>query len=180
MPYHLYNAYGSGEPLTITQLETAIDEAYRKPTPGQALAYYQKLAIHYLICKKQLSPDSGYTAVIPHLYSLSGSSVIDGGSDKPFYIDTEASRTIMHTECRVPTILSDNEMIFPGWQVYVDGHTSSFSKKSDIFREVELTAGRHTVYELYRPASFRVGLYFTLTMIVLLCAMAIRYVKKNT
>ncbi|MEI8217741.1 MAG: hypothetical protein WCG51_01665 [Elusimicrobiota bacterium] len=72
MPYHIANAYGSGEPLTNNLLETSIDTAYRASSATEAMPLYRRLGIRYLVCKNILPPRTGYIPIMPHLYELPG------------------------------------------------------------------------------------------------------------
>ncbi len=50
------------------------------------------------------------------------------------------------------------DMIYPGWQAYVDGRPADILKVDGIFRGVAVPAGQHSVAFRFEPASLRNGL----------------------
>jgi len=55
-------------------------------------------------------------------------------------------------------ILILSELIYPGWQVFVDGEKGQIVPVIDLLRGVELKSGRHQIEFVFRPTSFYCGL----------------------
>jgi hypothetical protein len=68
------------------------------------------------------------------------------------------------------------DLMYPGWQVTVDGERAEPSTIDGMFRGVEVPAGTHSVVWSYHPRSLYWGLAITLGTLVLLAALAhVRY-----
>ena len=59
------------------------------------------------------------------------------------------------------TYLVLSELFYPGWQAYLDGNKAQILRADYLLRAVPLTAGRHNVAFVYRPASFLIGAAIT-------------------
>jgi uncharacterized membrane protein YfhO len=55
---------------------------------------------------------------------------------------------------------------YPGWSVTIDGHSAPAREQDNLFRAVDLPAGRHTVEWRFEPRSVRTGLYVTLATLL--------------
>ncbi|MCB4790765.1 MAG: hypothetical protein LHV68_02650 [Elusimicrobia bacterium] len=60
LPYHISNAYGFGEPLTLKSVEEFIDKAYKQKTPQDLLPFLDILGVKYLLCRDELKNHEGY------------------------------------------------------------------------------------------------------------------------
>jgi len=58
---------------------------------------------------------------------------------------------------------------YPGWKVEIDGKAQPWQVANYAFRAVAVPHGRHVVKWAFRPASFKVGLFFSLIAGALLC-----------
>jgi len=65
-----------------------------------------------------------------------------------------------------PCILVLSELVYPGWQVTVDGKPASGLQADLILRAVALGVGQHTVVWVFHPASVRWGAVVTVLTIV--------------
>ncbi|MFP5245146.1 MAG: hypothetical protein ACLGH0_00535, partial [Thermoanaerobaculia bacterium] len=65
----------------------------------------------------------------------------------------------------------------PGWHVTVDGRDAEPLVIDDLYRGVEVRAGRHEVVWKYRPRSFLIGA--SMTLITLLVLFSSRFVKRS-
>jgi len=75
------------------------------------------------------------------------------------------------------------DLMFPGWEVTVNGEPARPLSHARLFRAVELSPGKHTVVWRYRPDSLRIGLWITVLALCLLpTAGLIRYrrVRRNS
>lgn len=59
------------------------------------------------------------------------------------------------------------DMYFPGWHVYVDGNVDKIYRANYLFRGVFLKKGKHTIKFVYRPVSFKLGVYITIATLFL-------------
>lgn len=71
------------------------------------------------------------------------------------------------------------ELMFPGWEVIVDGDLVEASHSSDISRTVAVTAGRHVIRWHYRPDSFRFGAIVSLLAATLLVMGCVRVSRRT-
>ncbi len=51
-----------------------------------------------------------------------------------------------------------SELIYPGWQVTVDGKPAQIEPEADILRSVIVPAGIHQIVFTFRPSSLFLGL----------------------
>jgi len=69
------------------------------------------------------------------------------------------------------TYLVLSELFYPGWRAYIDGDKVQILRADYLLRAVPLTAGRHNVVFVYRPASFLIGAAITIFTLLLLGAL---------
>jgi|AGTN01.2.fsa_nt_gi hypothetical protein len=88
LPYHLRNAYGSGEPLVPASTQIMVNAAYEKPDPQTALPYFDALGVRALVSRNPLKNDAGYILISsgpPAVYGLrSPSGEYEGTTYRPF------------------------------------------------------------------------------------------------
>ncbi|MFH0924638.1 MAG: YfhO family protein, partial [bacterium] len=61
-----------------------------------------------------------------------------------------------------------SEVYYPGWRAFIDGREEEVLKANNILRAVSLPKGNHTVIFKYDPLSFKIGLYISLSILVLI------------
>jgi len=74
-------------------------------------------------------------------------------------------------------VLSDT--YYPGWEVYVDEKRDKIYKANYCFRAVALSKGKHKVKFAYNPLSFRIGLYVSLTTLLLIISFIIYTLEQS-
>jgi len=74
-------------------------------------------------------------------------------------------------------VLSDT--YYPGWEVYVDEKRDKIYKANYCFRAVALSKGKHKVKFAYNPLSFRIGLYLSLTALLLILSFIIYTLEQS-
>lgn len=146
VPYHLRNAYGSGEPLVDRAWDSAISAAYTLPSAAAAATAYRELGIRYLVCRDPLSAESGFTLLMPHLYAVPSVS----GTD------------------------SAPRAYFPGWELYIDGVQAAYRVVPRGLVSLPDTADAGIVREIYRPLTFRIGVGISVMTICLFIVFAMR------
>lgn len=62
------------------------------------------------------------------------------------------------------------DLMYPGWEVEVDGHVAVAKRHDGLFRAVEVAAGKHTVRWTFRPMIFKVGAIISALSVCLLLA----------
>jgi len=67
-----------------------------------------------------------------------------------------------------PGFLVLADVYYPGWKVFVDGQERKIYRTDHIFRSVYLEEGEHEIRFLFDPLSFKMGLYLTLSTLLLL------------
>lgn len=72
-----------------------------------------------------------------------------------------------------------SELMFPGWQVTVDGAPVEATQSSGISRRIAVTAGEHVIRWRYRPQSFRVGAIISLLSIGVVAICCVRRRIRN-
>lgn len=66
------------------------------------------------------------------------------------------------------------ELMFPGWEVTVDGNQSEALQSSGISRSVSVPAGKHVIRWRYRPQSFQWGAIVSLLAVLVLAICCVR------
>ncbi|MDD5687709.1 MAG: YfhO family protein [Elusimicrobia bacterium] len=66
-------------------------------------------------------------------------------------------------------VLSDT--YYPGWKCYVDGKESKILRANYLFRAIALNKGEHIVEFVFKPISFKIGMYITIFTALLIFGM---------
>jgi hypothetical protein len=66
------------------------------------------------------------------------------------------------------------ELMFPGWDVTVDGIVAEASQESGISRGVSVPAGKHLIRWQYRPRSFQLGAMISLLSVAVLAICCVK------
>ena len=72
------------------------------------------------------------------------------------------------------------ELMFPGWDVTVDGNQADALQSSGISRRVAVTAGQHVIRWRYRPQSFQLGSVISLLSIAVVAICCVRRRDHNS
>jgi hypothetical protein len=194
LPYHLANAYGYGEPLTIAPLEKAVQTAYEKETPKASLPLLRRLGVTNLVSRRMLPDTEGYlppeTAAIGmplYIYGVKTPHTIAAMPDEPGgavgveYVSEQKARFML------PVVkggmLLVRETWFPGWEFYSGGKKLSVTAWEGLFRACTVPAGDARVYQVYRPGAFLFGIIITMIFLIILTTGAARLMirrKKNS
>ncbi|MBN2058661.1 MAG: YfhO family protein [Candidatus Saganbacteria bacterium] len=89
------------------------------------------------------------------------------GREKVRAVELKANRVVLETFADRRRWLFLSDTYYPGWRAYVDGKAAPIHRAKQMFRAVELPAGRHQVVFSYEPMSLRLG-----ALISLLCFIA--------
>jgi hypothetical protein len=77
-----------------------------------------------------------------------------------------------------PTDAVLTDLIYPGWQVEVDGKPAKAKRHAGIFRAVEISEGKHTIRWTFRPAILMIGsVISSLALLLLLAVGHVRFWK---
>jgi hypothetical protein len=81
--------------------------------------------------------------------------------------------------CATACLLVLTDLHYPGWEAHVDGETATLFRVNTLFRGVHLSAGRHTIVHRYRPRSFRVGAWISVSTLALVALVALLRVRRE-
>lgn len=62
---------------------------------------------------------------------------------------------------------------FPGWQIFIDGKKQPKEKIFDFLNAVFLASGRHKIYSIYNPVSWKIGFYLSISVLTILALFGI-------
>jgi hypothetical protein len=186
LPYHIRNAYGFGEPLTLQATESAVDDAYRQKSPVDAFPFYSQLGVRSLVARTPLPATREYTIETRtplYVYRLQGApriyETIDGDQHVnvspryPSFVKTE----LLAQADRQSTLLW-REPRYPGFRVFVDGKAVPVSSRDTIFPTWDIPAGNSKSSIIYRPATFTYGIILSLCTLLLLGIISVRILVK--
>lgn len=100
-------------------------------------------------------------------------------SDQAEIISYQADSVTISSSTSHSTILFLSDTNYPGWQVTIDSQPATLLTAFGIYRAVQLPPGQHQVEFSYQPASFRFGLYLSLTSLAILLTSALYFLSKN-
>jgi hypothetical protein len=112
---------------------------------------------------------------------------LDGGRGRIAWEHPDAQRSAKITEFRSDRVTAQTnstaagrliltDLMYPGWQVTLDGKPAEALTVEGMFRGIDVPAGDHTVVWSYHPASLYWGLAVSVGTFVLLAALAhVRY-----
>jgi len=66
-----------------------------------------------------------------------------------------------------PSILILAQTAYPGWQATIDGKLTNIVSSNGLFSAIALDAGNHKVIFQYKPRSWQVGVWTSITMLIL-------------
>ena len=98
-----------------------------------------------------------------------------GGTTIQNYSTNEISIDTNSTE---PSTLILAQTSYPGWQATIDGKPTNIFNTNGLFSAIELEAGTHRVVFQYKPRSWQLGLWISITTLIL-WALAFRFTQKN-
>ncbi len=84
----------------------------------------------------------------------------------------EPDRVVVRVETNAPAFLLLTDIVYPGWEVRVDGEKERLYPAYYAFRGVPVPEGRHVVDFRYRPASFRYGVALSAAALALFALLA--------
>lgn len=103
-----------------------------------------------------------------------GSAGPPGPAGDATIVAYEPERVSLQADMKRAGFLVLHDVHYPGWKAYVDGRETEVRRANYVFRAVHLTAGRHRVEFVYRPASFMVSAWISgLSWIACLSALAV-------
>lgn len=84
------------------------------------------------------------------------------------WIELRPTRQVFRVELNEAAVISVNDLMFPGWQIFIDGKRQEPTTSEGFRRSVQVTAGQHTIMCEYKPSSIMTGAGLS---ILTLCAM---------
>jgi len=66
-----------------------------------------------------------------------------------------------------PSLLFLSEIYYPaGWRAFIDGEETEIYKTNWMFRSILLPPGKHKIQFIFRPNSFKIGMWISLLTLV--------------
>jgi uncharacterized membrane protein YfhO len=82
------------------------------------------------------------------------------------------NRVILSVDAPAPGFVVLTDTLYPGWQAMIDGQPTPIWPANLAFRAVAVEAGKHEIVFSYRPRSFTIGLWFSITTLVIMIVVA--------
>ena len=144
-----------------------VHQTIQVDTPQAALAYFEKANL-----------DPRQTVVLETESHLPPAAQSSAGSSA-----TIINETPQHLEIEV-NAAADGYLVlldtfYPGWVARIDNQTTPIYRANYIARAVFVPSGRHIVQFEYRPLSFRIGVWLSLAMLLLLVVVAVIKNRSN-
>ena len=180
MPHHLYDVMG------YESVELA---SYRRFLMGLEeevpFKYINSLNAKYVATEKavrhpslRLVRHAGYYfgelylyqnhKVLPRAYAPGGSAEI---------LEYRPDEVIIRTRMKKPGGLLLADTYYPGWKAYINGRETKIVRSHELFREVALDRGAHTVRFTYDPWTFKAGLIISILTVALLMFFSVKTVQ---
>lgn len=184
LPYRVMNAYGAGEPLTLSIIETNIDLLYRQRTPADVLPFLSQAGITHLISRKPVPDTPGLAArAIDGWYSYDVEDSLQPVGLRNPGCGTITLDVLNPGHIRVRSSLASSadilivrQPVYPGWQAYVDGQRETLRTTENGYMGIDLKTGSAAIDLMYHPASFSLGVLLSVLGILTIMFMGIRYV----
>lgn len=181
MPYHIENAYGVGEPLVLSGVESLVNTAYTSDSAAGSLKYFRELGAEYLVCRNKLKDPGGFILLVkepPFIYSIpnsAGKHLFDGKISGIYQEEGGYSARLASSK---PSEYVIKESFYPGWKAFLDGNPLRVDCWNGVFRKMHIPAGSYTMRQVFLPASFSIGLMLTATAIAFLGIFGVFSLKK--
>lgn len=151
MPYHLRNAYGTGEPLTLESVEVLVDKAYKQGTPQDARQNYAAMNVKYLLCRNELKNSNGYRK--SHV------------SNDMIVYEVEKGQKEGAGVC---------DLYYPGWKARSAGKAVKVLKNESGFMEISEGKNRQGAELFYDPPLFRTGVLISLFGLIAITILGVK------
>ena len=134
-------------PVAGAQRARVVPDAILAPDAGEALA---------IVRAPGFDPQARVV-----LEPAGGERVAEGGGTGTAVVRAgrDPNRLEIRVDATAPAWLVVSDTWYPGWQAEIDGEPAMLWRGDFLFRAVHVPAGSHTVSLVYRPSSFRLGLW---------------------
>ena len=180
-PYHIYSAYGMGEPLTLTQLEKNISKLYAQPTPQRAAPLLNAYGIGYMVAARPFANEEGFTrhGIGPILYELKQKALpyeIDNGETTDITITRRApTKVIIEARTGAKGLFYWKEMYYPGWHTVTEGKKLASNSNDYGWRCWMMSDKPDSRYvHYYDSLVIRTGMVITLLTIMLIAGYGVK------
>jgi hypothetical protein len=89
------------------------------------------------------------------------------------WIEKRPSLQVFRVTLLDDAMVSANELMFPGWEVTVDGNKAKPETSGGFRRSVRVDAGEHTIAWTYRPSSLMLGAAISIVTLVMMCVVVL-------
>lgn len=73
------------------------------------------------------------------------------------------TEVVLKTETQEARLLVLSEALYPGWKAAIDEEETTIYRANALFRAIRVPAGKHTIRFLFQPLSFRLGLWTSIS-----------------
>jgi len=84
------------------------------------------------------------------------------------WLQHDPGEILLQVHLSQPAVIGLRELMYPGWEVAVDGQPAVPTQSDGFSRMVEVPSGEHTIQWVYRPRSVLAGGIISLSTTVLL------------
>jgi len=99
-----------------------------------------------------------------------GREELASGAGSAAIIEDKRNRVLIEIEAQDDAMLVLSDNYYPGWLAFIDGRRVEVFKANCTMRAVRVPAGRHMVSFEFAPATFRLSVYVTAAMLILIGA----------
>jgi uncharacterized membrane protein YfhO len=94
-------------------------------------------------------------------------------------LEYQPEEVIIEARMKKPGKLFLADTYYPGWKAYIDDRETKIVRSHELFREVALDKGAHTVRFTYDPWTFKLGMVISLLTAAVLLIFTVKmvYVK---
>jgi hypothetical protein len=122
--------------------------------------------------------DSVFTKLISSDFDYKNEVILETEVDLPFANNSPTNDIVkiasyspnkitIDAQMQSNGILVLSENYFPGWEVYIDGKLGKLLSVDYALRGTFLTSGKHQIKFIFRPKSFLIGLFISITSFVI-------------
>lgn len=94
-------------------------------------------------------------------------------------VNYSSNKIIIKSKANKPSILVLSDTYFPGWQAFVNGQPHKIYQINHTLRGIILPSGTHQIKFIYRPFSFKLGLFISLLATMFFTILVVNQLTAN-
>jgi hypothetical protein len=111
-------------------------------------------------------------------HTIKKASCLNGNRGDVQVLKYEVNKITLMTQTLCDAYLDSSEVMYPGWEAYIDGKKTKILEGNLSFRTVYVPAGKHTIVMEYQPVIFLYGFLVSL-LSVLSSLVIVKYFRKH-